>query len=118
MLAGSQSGCINHPGIEASYRCKQCGIGVCGGCVQMTPSGHFCSQVCREKFEQFSARAKALDDKMKKPVEPGLFVKLKNLAVGGVLLLLVLGGLGVAGSLWQVPVLTDVVWKVRGIIGL
>lgn len=118
MLEGTQSGCINHPGIEGRYRCKQCGTPVCGGCVQKAPSGNFCSVGCREKYDTFVERARTVGADMKKGPKAGLFTRLKS-ALGKLLLvLLVLAGLAVAGTLWPIPILSDLVFRLRGIAGL
>ena len=61
MLDATLSGCINHPGIEATGRCKQCGTPFCGACEVRSANGKFCSVVCRDKYEQFAARARNLD---------------------------------------------------------
>ncbi|MCX5772677.1 MAG: hypothetical protein NTZ09_20730 [Candidatus Hydrogenedentes bacterium] len=61
MLDARLSGCINHPGIEATGRCKQCGTPFCGACEVPSANGRFCSAVCSEKYEQFTARARQLD---------------------------------------------------------
>ena len=57
------SGCINHPGVEAVARCKQCGKPVCGACVVMGTTGKFCSEVCREKHAEFVKRAQQFEAK-------------------------------------------------------
>jgi len=63
VLPGTASGCINHPGIEAIARCKQCGKPVCGSCVVAAYNGNFCSPLCKEKHEKFVERAQKLDAK-------------------------------------------------------
>ncbi|HOZ48029.1 MAG TPA: hypothetical protein PLO37_24190 [Candidatus Hydrogenedentes bacterium] len=66
-VRGSTS-CVNHPGIEAVARCKQCGKPVCGICVVAGATGQFCSEECREKHQEFVKRAQQLDLKKSRSV--------------------------------------------------
>jgi hypothetical protein len=61
MAIGTESGCINHPAIEAVGRCKQCGKPFCGTCRVQGPTGNFCSEDCKSKHEVFTQRAQQLD---------------------------------------------------------
>jgi len=74
MIDPTLSGCINHPGVEAVGRCKQCNAPYCGTCEVRSGSGRFCSAACRDQYEQFAARAKELD---KHPPRGGLLTRLR-----------------------------------------
>ena len=67
MALGVESTCINHPAIEATHRCKQCGKPVCGACRVQAPTGNFCSENCRESYQQFADRAEQLDRAAPRP---------------------------------------------------
>ena len=114
MLDGTASTCVNHPGMEANYRCKVCGKPVCGGCVRRAPTGNFCSDNCQKKHEQFSQRAATLDSKG----GSGLFVKLKGTIINIIIFVVALAVVGVIGSMWDIPVLSDLVFKVRGMLNM
>lgn len=66
MAIGTESGCINHPAIEAVGRCKQCGKPFCGACRIQGPTGNFCSDECKSKHETFMQRAAQLDKMSKR----------------------------------------------------
>ena len=114
MLDGTQSGCINHPGVESTTRCKQCGRPVCNTCVVQGPTGRFCSAPCKQKHETFSQSAQAQDVKGRKP----LFTQAKNFVVTLIIVAAVLGAIGVACTVFEVPVLSDLTRSVRGMIGV
>lgn len=114
MLDGRLSGCINHPGIEAVFRCKQCAKPVCRTCVVQGPRGHFCSQICADKFEAFAQRAEALDVKQK----GAGFFRLKRALFKLAVLTAVLAGIGVAASRMNIPFLSDIVWQIRAMLGI
>ena len=61
MALGTDSGCINHPGVEAVIRCKQCGRPACSACQVKGPTGVFCSEECKEKHQGFVQRAQQID---------------------------------------------------------
>jgi len=113
-MKGTESGCINHPGIEATHRCKQCNKPVCDACVVPGPTGRFCSTACKEKHEAFTRQAQRMEGRARS----GLFVKLRKLAGALLLVLAVCLALGVIGTVFTVPVLSDIVYQVRGIIGI
>lgn len=114
MLSGTQSGCINHPGVEAAARCKQCSRPICGACVVSGPTGIFCSAGCKEKHETFARRAQELDDKARS----SFFIKLKGLIVWLIVVVGVAFAIGFIGTAVNIPVLTPLVQQVRGIIGI
>jgi hypothetical protein len=113
MLEGTRSGCINHPGVEALARCKQCGKPVCGTCVVSGPAGNFCSEVCKEKHQTFMSRAQQLDGRARGT----MFVKLRKLAGGLIVLAAVCVAVGVIATAVEIPVLTDLVYRIRGLVG-
>ena len=114
MLEGSKSGCINHPGVEATVRCKQCGKPVCDACVVQGPTGLFCSTVCKEKHQAFMTRAQQLEAKK---AGSSLGARLRG-AVGFLLLVaVVLGAVGVVATVFEVPVLSGLVRQARVVIG-
>ena len=76
MLDGTQSGCINHPAIEAVSRCKQCGKPVCGSCVVAGPTGQFCSESCLERNQAFIQRARQLEQNHRPPSDTGKWIRL------------------------------------------
>ncbi len=114
MMDGTKSSCINHPGVEATVRCKQCGKPVCNACVEQGSTGRFCSPACRQKHEAFMKRSQELDGKARSSV----FIKLRSLLGTLIIVTVVLVLLGVAGSFWEIPVLSDIVWKIREILGI
>lgn len=114
MVEASRSGCINHPGVEATVRCKQCGKPVCDACVEPGPTGRFCSPSCRQKHEVFMQRAQQLDGRS----GSGIFVKLRGLLGTVVIIVVVLAVIGVAATLFPIPVLSDFVLKVRGMLNI
>ncbi len=61
MALGTDSGCINHPGIEAVIRCKQCGRPACSTCRVKGPTGDFCSEECKEKHQSFIQKAQQVE---------------------------------------------------------
>ena len=62
MALGTASGCLNHPGIEAIGRCKQCGKPFCSACRVPGPTGNYCSDICKATNEKFIERAQQLDE--------------------------------------------------------
>jgi hypothetical protein len=110
----SQSACINHPSIEATARCKQCGTPVCNACLVMGPTGRFCSTVCREKHQAFVQRAQQLDGKARS----SFFPKLRRLVGWLIMSAMVVLVLAVIGTLFEIPVLSPLVLQLRGYIGV
>jgi hypothetical protein len=115
MLDGTKSGCINHPGIEAVIRCKQCGKPVCGSCVVQGATGRFCSETCKEKHLAFAQHAQKLEGKAR----GGTFRKVRKAAGGVIVVLAVLFALGVIATVAvDIPVITDIAWQVRNLTGI
>lgn len=114
MLEGTKSACINHPGVEATVRCKQCGRPVCDACVVTGPTGRFCSQPCKQKHEAFYQKAQGMDGKARS----SFFIKLKGLLSGVIILVAVLAAVGVVATVVEIPLLSDLTRQVRALIGI
>ena len=114
MVSAGSSGCINHPGVEAAIRCKQCGRPVCGACIETGPTGRFCSTNCRDQHQAFIARAQQLEGRS----GTGLFTKLKSLLNWLIIAVVVLAVIGFVSTLFYIPVISDLTVRVRGFIGL
>jgi hypothetical protein len=100
------TGCINHPGVEAVARCRQCGKPVCGACVVIVLSGKFCGEECRERYENFLERAQKLD--VKKGFRAGMFARFRRLVMRAVVIaaaLLLLGTVLTYFNILEIPFL-------------
>lgn len=106
MLDGKLSGCINHPGVEATVRCKQCAKPVCGSCVVTGPTGRFCSIECRDRHEAFVKRARELKDA---PRRSHWLRNLRRFAVRAVLSAAGLAAAGYGAVRLNIPVAADAV---------
>lgn len=78
------TGCVNHPAVEAVARCRQCGRPACGACVVIDLSGKFCCDECRDKYAKFMERAQEFE--LKRGVRVGIFTRLKRLLLRAVVL--------------------------------
>ncbi|MBX7258757.1 MAG: hypothetical protein K1Y02_20515 [Candidatus Hydrogenedentes bacterium] len=107
--------CLNHPGVEAEGRCKQCGKPFCNACKVQGPTGQFCSQECKQKHETFTQRAGALDAQQKKSA--GFVATLRKVFNLALALAVIAVVLGIVGSVFEIPVLSNIVFQVRGLIG-
>lgn len=113
MLDASMSGCINHPGIEAVARCKQCGKPVCSSCVITGSTGRFCSESCQERHEKFIGRAQELQRFSR---STGFLQRLKRalirlaIAIGAIVLL------GFVAVFFEVPVVAGIVRSVLDVL--
>lgn len=113
MVDATRSACINHPGIEATGRCKQCGRPMCDACRVVGPTGHFCCDTCRRNHEVFMQRAAQLETKAR-----GSFGARLRSVFGGLIVLLVVVAVALgAGYFFSVPVLGDVAERLLGLIG-
>lgn len=115
MPQGMPTGCINHPGVEAVARCRQCSTPVCNACVVGGPTGRFCSFECREKHEKFVKDAQGCE--LGKKRGGGFSRSLRSLVSSAVVLGAVLLALGVVCTIFEVPVLSGLTRTVRGMIG-
>lgn len=114
MPATKRSECINHPGVEATVRCKQCGKPACDACAVSGATGRFCSQDCKEKHEAFIRRAQQLETQKRRGSLSGGIRKLLSwiFIVAAVVFLLV-----VVGSIFTgIPILSDFAVWVRSLI--
>ncbi len=117
MLDGRLSSCINHPGISAAARCKQCGKPLCPACVISSPLGTFCSDSCREKFENFSRRVQEVEQKSSRGRwNVGVYARKILSFLLSLLVVFVL--LGVLGTVFNIPVLSQWIYTIRGWIGI
>lgn len=115
MLDATKSGCLNHPTVEAVGRCKQCSTPFCGACEVRSPHGRFCSDVCKDKFAQFTARAQELD---KHAPRAGLFTRLRLFAMKAFALVLAIGAIAFALVYFNVPVAGPVARRLFQVIGV
>src|SRR5687768_7651298 len=100
MLAGAASGCINHPGIEAAIRCKQCSKPVCSACIVAGPTGQFCSLNCSQTHQQFAARAREMEGRARS----SFFPKVRGLLMSIIVFAAVLFALGFVATIFEIPV--------------
>ena len=104
MVGAKTIGCINHPNLEAIGRCRQCSKPVCSNCGVRGAKGLYCSDICREKHEQFMERAKDTD--LERATRRGLFFHLRKLIGSLIMLGVVLFALGFTAYHIFIPVLT------------
>ncbi|HNR29355.1 MAG TPA: B-box zinc finger protein [Candidatus Hydrogenedentes bacterium] len=113
MVDATRSGCINHPGVEATVRCKQCGTPVCNTCVVIGPTGRFCSAACQQRHVAFTQRAQQFEGKGRSNV----FMRLRNVVGALIVVAAVAGAVLVVGYMFEVPVLKDIAQKALVLIG-
>ena len=113
MAIGTESGCINHPAIEAIGRCKQCGKPFCGTCRIQGPTGNFCSETCKTSHEEFMGKAQQLDQMSR---GGGFLTKLwflgKKIVVFGLFFLAVAVALHFVGL--HIPFVSDLIVRFMG----
>ncbi|GMV92480.1 MAG: hypothetical protein AMXMBFR82_22580 [Candidatus Hydrogenedentota bacterium] len=114
-LGGMSSACISHPGVEAVGRCKQCGKPFCNACKVMGPTGLFCSEECKQKHESFVQRAQQFESRKG---SVSVMAKVRKMLGGLVAIVILAIILGVLGTIFEIPVLSDLVIRVRDIIGV
>ena len=111
-------GCINHPGVEAVGRCKQCGKAACSTFAVKGPTGLFCSDECKEKHERFVNRAEYLESRQG---GGGAFYKIKKLLISTAILVVLVAAASYVSyvlELDMIPVLPELGQKVAGMFGL
>jgi len=113
MLDATMSGCINHPGVEAVGRCKQCAKPFCGTCMVVGPTGKFCSQSCSDRHLQFVQRAQQMEQRTQ---SGKLGRTLKHLLVKLILFGVVLGGAAWAILYFNVPQAAPIVRQALGFL--
>lgn len=116
MVGAKTIGCINHPGIEAIGRCRQCSKPVCSNCGVRGAAGIYCCDICREKHEQFVQRAKDMD--LNRATRRGVFFHLRKLVGSLIMLAVVLFALGFTASIVYIPVLSEITEVVRARLGI
>ncbi|HIJ65478.1 MAG TPA: hypothetical protein HPP77_05945 [Candidatus Hydrogenedentes bacterium] len=116
MAKGVESVCVNHPGVEAIGHCKQCNKPFCSACRVQGPTGNFCSQGCKEKHEAFVQRAQQHEDKRGRLVMASTTKRWVKRAVILVIVLILLS-LASAFTNYNIPILSDIGWWIRNLIG-
>ena len=114
MALGTPSSCINHPGIEAAGRCKQCGKPFCSACAVSGPTGKFCGDICKQKHEAFIQRAQQLD---RASPGGGYFIKARRLAIKLVIWVVVILAVALVLTkfhLYEVPYLSPIIRSYTG----
>lgn len=115
MMGAKTIGCINHPGVEAIGRCRQCGKPVCKQCGIAGVQGFYCSEICQEKHEKFVQRAAKLEPE--KGYKPGIGFRLRQLLGLLITVAAILCVLGMVSYLTYIPLLTDVTTRVLSVLG-
>lgn len=113
MVEATRSACINHPGVEAAVRCKQCGKPVCNTCVVVGPTGKFCSNGCQQRHLAFTQRAQQLDGK----AGTGVFMRVRNLVGALIIVVAVVAVVLFVGRMFDVPVLNGLAQKALELMG-
>lgn len=112
MVEATRAACINHPAVEATGRCKQCGRPMCRACTIVGPTGHFCSEPCKEKHQAFVQRAQQLESK-----RGGNFGMKLRKAFGSLIVVVVVAAVVLGlGYFFNVPILADITAKLLGFI--
>lgn len=114
MVDATQSSCIHHPSKPAVNRCKQCLAPTCHPCTVVGPTGKFCSEACKETHQAFIQRAQAMESTARST----FFVKLRSLLGSLLVFLAVCIAAGVVGTVFQIPLLSDLTYWVRTFIGI
>ncbi len=114
MVDVSRSACINHPVKEAVNRCKQCGAPTCHNCTVTGPTGKFCSENCRATHEAFIRNAQTMSSKA-----PSMFfVRVRSLIGTLLAIAAVLFAAAVVGTVFYIPVLSELTRTVRNLLGI
>ncbi len=116
MTGAKTIGCINHPGVDAVGRCRQCSKPVCKQCGIVSTNDLYCSEACREKYEQYMHRAQSRESE--KEYKPGFFPQLRQLLGIVITFAVILFVLGCVASLTYIPLLTDVTTRIRSLLGI
>lgn len=114
MMDTNQTGCLHHPGMEAVNRCKQCTVPTCHKCTVVGPTGKFCSENCKNIHEAFIRRSQELNTK----AGSIFFLKVRRFIGNIVFMLVVLFAAGVVGTVFYIPVLSEITARVRALIGI
>lgn len=114
MVDATQSSCIHHPNKLAVNRCKQCLKPTCHNCTVVGPTGKFCSEACKDIHQAFIQRAQAMETTTRST----FFVKVRSMLSSLLFFLAVCIAAGVVGSVFYIPVLSDLTYWVRSFIGI
>jgi len=109
-----QATCVYHPGKPATAMCKQCGKTTCHQCTVTGPTGTFCSTPCRTGHEARVVQARDTGGRARTT----FFVNLRGIFGKIIVLLAVLLAAAWITSFIYIPVLSEVVATVRGMLGL
>lgn len=114
MVDTNQTGCIHHPNMQAVNRCKQCTVPTCHKCTVVGPTGKFCSENCKNIHEAFIRRSQELNTK----AGSAFFVKFRSAIATLLFVVVVMFAAGVVGTVFYIPVLSELTVRVRGMIGI
>jgi len=103
--------------VDAIGRCKQCGSPVTQFNKVMGPTGMFCSDECKSRHESFTAQAGSLERKTGGTLF-GLPRFLGKTVGRLIVLAIVLVGIGIAGTVFEIPVISPLVANIRSSIGI
>jgi hypothetical protein len=115
MTGAKTIGCINHPGIEAIGRCRQCSKPVCRECGVAGTKGIYCCEMCRDKHEQFMQRAQALE--LDKGYQRGFFFHFRQWLGALITIVVLLFAAGFVSSIIYIPFISDATMRVRTLLG-
>lgn len=118
MTGAKMIGCINHPGVEAMGRCRQCSKPVCKQCGFVTSTGMYCSEACQDKHQDFMKRAVDVDVDLNKRQRRSLRQKFGGLVTFLVIVAVVILGLGLLSIFVHIPYLSYWTITVRTFLGL
>lgn len=114
MMKGTESTCVNHPATHATARCKMCSKPLCDACIVPGPVGVYCSTVCKDKHTLFQQRVQTMDQKGR----GSSFVKAKSAITTLIVFLAILFAIGFLASTIEIPVVSDITYKIRDLIGI
>ena len=114
MVDTTKTDCINHPTKPAANWCKQCGNPTCHKCTVIGPTGRFCSDTCRETHEAFHRHSQGREVK----AGSTFFLRIRKLVGTLLVLAAVLFAAGMVGTVFYIPVLSELTGWVRGVTGL
>ncbi len=114
MLDASQSGCINHPGMAATHRCKQCSTPMCDSCAVRGPTGVFCSAECKQRHESYMQRAQEMDGRARGT----FFTKLKGAITWLIVASVACLSMAFVSTKINIPILSGIVQQLRNKFGI
>jgi hypothetical protein len=95
-------------------RCKQCGSPYCTVCVVTGPTGRFCSQECKQKHEAFAQKAQQMQTKAR----GSTWIKVRQSIAYLIAMAAIIAAAIFGLTLFEVPVLSDIAWTVRNLLGV